>query len=196
VLSIVSLGLSGFGATTGVLSLLWNFRQFRLSGYRITVEVTTGVTITTDLSSVTPNINVKVTNTGRMAVTVDGIEIRPADPKIKYAVSWGDWKGTPLPHRLEPNDHKIWRIDDLPGLLEMLQGRSLDHECRAAVLLPNRVAVSEVFTVDPEDAIRALDIQVMRPGAPPQDLLGDLSGQSPQEALPSPDNEDAPRSGH
>jgi hypothetical protein len=154
----VSLLLSIIGTVTGVTSIVVTFLLFRWAGPRVGIEATHGVT----LPPGSWNITVRVTNAGRQAITVKDFEVQPVKMK-KHQVSWTEWKGTSLPHRLEAFDNGVWRVDTpaaLQAMLVAIPGSAT--RCRVAVILGNdRKVRSNIIDVDQATALKGLTVEVI-----------------------------------
>ncbi|MEU4578953.1 hypothetical protein [Nonomuraea sp. NPDC023979] len=175
-LQIVTLVLSVLGAATGVAALAWNIIQFKLAGPAIKVEATGGVLIDRQALEergaleTTPQIVVRVQNTGRAAIKVRDIEIMPvATPKV--GIAWNDWVGVPLPHRLEGYDEATWSIRDVPTLRSMMQQEDRNLSFRAVVILANgRKVKSNYLVADEAILLKGLSMQVVS-------IPGDVPGE-------------------
>lgn len=163
----VTLLLSIIGTMTGVTSIVVTFLLFRWAGPRVRVEATNGVT----LPPGSWNVTVRVTNAGRHAITVKDFEFQPIKTK-KHRVSWTEWKGAPLPHRLEAFDNGSWRVERPAVLQEMLVAvPGSATKCRLAVILGNgRKVRSNIIDVDRATALKGLTIEAVPTGTRQREL--------------------------
>lgn len=184
-LQIVTLILGIIGSGTGLIALCWNITQFMLGGHRIKVYATYGCEIDGDQLRATPpkivatpNITVRIANIGRAPVTVRDLDICPVGSG-KSSVSWTQWKGPSLPHRLEQGSEAHWLLRDVPTLEGMLRAGNHNLACRmGAVLATGRTVLSDVIVADPSKVMKDVTIRLestdghMRLEAKGPDLAG------------------------
>lgn len=168
-LDVATLVLGIIGTTTGLAALAWNVAAFRLSGHRLDMELTHGLTISLNENGRPQlpgswNLTVRVSNQGRQPVNVQGLDCI-VDGEPKRAVSWTAWTGRdPLPHRLEPQSESVWRCespDQLVGALRAMTGRS-NIACRVVAVLPGgKRQASNAVVMDKESALAGLDVSLV-----------------------------------
>lgn len=160
----LTFAIACLGALGTLANATWNIVQFRLNGYRIAVEATHGVLFATpgDLTRATWNLNVRVSNRGRAAVTLRSIEVEPSEG-VSPTVSYSDWVGPTISgFRLEAGSEQVWRIDDPSNVQGMLDGGSGDGTvCTFVVTLATGASVrSEQIEIHPS-GIDGLEITVV-----------------------------------
>jgi len=164
--TITALVLAIIGSSTGLAALLWNVIAFRLTGHRVRVTVTHGVTLAfgePGSATLVGNISVQVSNHGRSPVTVSSLEwVHGADPK--KTGNWMDWIGPAFPHRLEAQSEVNWRCEDVPGLARMVRlvHPGPEPTCKVAAILPGgRRRTSDVIGLDSETALSGVEMQFL-----------------------------------
>ncbi|MET7881317.1 hypothetical protein ABZS52_30830 [Micromonospora profundi] len=176
---IINLSLAILGVVTGVSSFIFSALVFKWSGPQVGVEATHGVTFPPG----NWNITVRVTNGGRQAVTVRDIEIQPVGGE-KAGIAWPDWKGVPLPLRLEAGADECWRIEE-PEILRDLLMRTVggSDKCRAVAVLGNgRRILSNAITVDKKKGLEGFSLEVI--ALPEQNGEQEVSKANPDAPAP------------
>lgn len=121
-LDIVTLILAIVGVVTGIIALVWQAVEFRLSGPRVVLEVTEALvlpngavfgpgvwTATSTGSDGAPDIAVTATNKGRAPVTVQGVRLDL--PAGNFLITGSRHSSPSLPHRLEASESATWFAD-------------------------------------------------------------------------------------
>lgn len=156
------------GAVTGVVALGWNIVSFLLSGHRIDVDLTNGVTLSLANDRqprATWNLTVKVSNRGRQGASVLGLEfVSGQDPND--GLSWMDWVGPTFPHRLDGQTEATWRCESPQLVSDALRSSGTGQRpvsCRVVALLPGgKTKLSKPAVVEAEESLRGLDIRQIR----------------------------------
>lgn len=141
--------LSIVGALTGLTALLLQLWQFALSSPRIKVTAFQGILISDRVQT----IIIQVTNTGRIATTIQSlsIELDWDGPHIPLgAHNRNDYRGPDLPIRLEHLSHEVWTMA-LKTILDAKTEEVSIHIVRGLVTLSNgKKKRSRKFEIRPD----------------------------------------------